>query len=192
VKRALIVLALIFAATLVTGITETTLQGQGNGNGGSSEVQAGFRAVPPEISLSLAGKNRSLVYEGSYYVNGISDCVGCHNGPPGDDPMNPIPLEDRYLAGGADFGIVFTRNLTPDSTGKPAGLTLDEFFAVIREGRDWKNLPPPVGVPDTLIIMPWEAYRHGTNRFIRAVYEYLKAIPCLPGGPAPDSATRCN
>jgi hypothetical protein len=165
-------------------------KGKEQGNGGDSEIQAGFRAVPPEIRLNLAGKNRSLVYEGSYYVNGISDCVGCHNAP--DDPMNPKPLGQRYLAGGTMFGPVFARNLTPDATGKPAGLTLREFRLAMREGRDWKNLPPLVGNPDTLIVMPWEAYRHGTDRFIEAIYEYLSTLPCLPGGPAPDSATRCN
>jgi len=190
-KRGAFALAFVSALALIVGTTKSPAQSQGKGNGGDSEVQAGFRAAPPEIPLDLAGKNRSLVYEGSYYVNGISDCVGCHNAPD-PDPMNPIPLEDRYLAGGQDFGIVFTRNLTPDSTGKPAGLTFSEFKAVIREGRDWKNLPPSFTNPDTLIIMPWEAYRHGTDRFIEAVYEYLKSIPCLPGGPAPDSATRCN
>jgi len=189
-KRIIIVFALVCTAALIAR-RETPVQGQGQGNGGSSEIQAGARAVPPEITLDLAGKNKSLVYEGSYYVNGISDCVGCHNGPEGD-PANPIPLEDRYLAGGQDFGPVFTRNLTPDSTGNPAGLTFDQFLAVIRVGRDWKNLPPAIGNPDTLIVMPWPAYRHGTDRYIRAIYEYLKSIPCLPGGPAPHSETRCD
>jgi hypothetical protein len=192
-KRLFIVFALVCVAALIARV-ETPVQGQGQGQGSrdSSEINAGVGAVPPEITLDLSGKNRSLVCEGSYYVNGISDCVGCHNGPEGDDPANPIPLEDRYLAGGQDFGPVFTRNLTPDSTGNPAGLTFPEFLAVIRVGRDWKNLPPAVGDPDTLIIMPWPAYRHGTDRFIRAIYEYLRSIPCLPGGPAPDSATRCE
>lgn len=192
-RRIIGVFAIVFAAGLIAALG-TTVQGQGQGQGQGnegSEVQAGRRAVPPEITLNLAGKNKSLVYEGSYYINGVSDCGGCHNAPEGD-PANPIPLEDRYLAGGQDFGPVFTRNLTPDATGKPAGLTFDEFLAVIRVGRDWKNLPPNVGNPDTLIIMPWMAFRFGTDRFVRAMYEYLSAIPCLPGGPAPDSAERCD
>jgi hypothetical protein len=185
-RRILVVFAIVCAVVFIAGI-ETSVQGQGQDNGVSSEVQAGKRAVPPEITLNLAGKNKSLVYEGSYYVNGVSDCGGCHTS---DDQS--VPLEDRYLAGGVNFGPVFTRNLTPDATGKPAGLTFDEFLAVIRVGRDWKNLPPPAGDPDTLIIMPWPAYRFGTDRYVRAIYEYLSTIPCLPGGPAPDSATRCD
>ena len=188
-KRILIVFALFCVAALLARV-ETPVQGQGQGNGGSSEIQAGAGAVPPEITLDLAGKNKSLVYEGSYYVNGIGTCAGCHTRE--FDPSNPIPLEDRYLAGGQPFGPVFSRNLTPDSTGNPAGLTFDQFLAAIRVGRDWKNLPPVVGDPDTLIIMPWPEYRYGTDRFIKAIYEYLRSVPCLPGGPAPDSATRCD
>ena len=188
-KRSLIVFALLFVAALIVRIVEAPVHGQGQGNGGSSEIQAGASAVPPGITLNLEGKNPSLVYQGSYYVNGISDCVGCHNGP---DPDNSIPLAERYLAGGQDFEIVRTRNLTPDANGLPAGLTFQQFVEVIREGRDFKELPPKIGDPDTLIIMPWEAYRHGTDRFIRAVYEYLRSIPCLPGGPLEDSATRCE
>jgi hypothetical protein len=191
-KRSLIVLASLCVAALVVRIVEAPLQGQGQGNGGSSEVQAGRGAVPPEITLNLAGKNPSRVYEGSYYVNGVSDCTGCHNGPETDESGAPIPLEERYLAGGQNFGPVFTRNLTPDANGLPAGLTFEQFVQVIRQGRDFKELPPIVGNPDTLIVMPWPAYRHGTDRFIRALYEYLKAVPCLPGGPLEDSATRCD
>jgi hypothetical protein len=111
---------------------------------------------------------------------------------PRDSEGNPIPLAERYLAGGQNFGPVFSRNLTPDASGLPAGLTFEQFVAVIRTGRDFKEHPPIIGNPDTLIVMPWPAYRHGTDRFIRAVYEYLKSVPCVPGGPLEDAATRCE
>jgi hypothetical protein len=32
--------------------------------------------------------------------------------------------------------------------------------------------------------MPWPAYREMTDRDLRAIYEYLGAIPCLPAGSA--------
>jgi hypothetical protein len=134
---------------------------------GESEVQRGFEIAP--VRLNMAGKNPSLVGQGSYYVNGISDCVGCHTGPNG------------HLSGGNDFGIVVTRNLTPDASGKPAGLTLAQFKEVMRLGTDFKNLPPPGS--SKLIIMPWPAFSHGTERFLEAIYEYLRAIPCIEGGP---------
>ena len=143
------------------------------GNNGQSEAQRGFEIAP--VRLNMAGKNPSLVGEGSYYVNGISDCVGCHTGSTG------------HLGGGVDFGPVITRNLTPDSHGLPAGLTLSQFKEAMKLGTDFKNLAPP----GPLIIMPWPAYRHGTERYLEAIYEYLRAIPCLEGGPGLP-ANRCS
>jgi hypothetical protein len=34
---------------------------------------------------------------------------------------------------------------------------------------------------DLLQIMPWTAYQNMTDRDLRAIYEYLSAIPCLEG-----------
>ena len=170
---------------------------QGKGDGGESEVQRGFQIAP--VPLNLAGKDRSLVGLGSYLVNGPSDCIGCHTVDlylPGGDPFLGQPAAintETYLAGGAAFGPFISRNLTPDSTGRPAGLTLSEFKAVLRTGIDFKALPPHVpDDPGLLQVMPWPAYRHGSDRFIEAIYEYLSAIPCLPGGPVPGSETRCG
>jgi hypothetical protein len=144
----------------------------GQENSGQSEVQRGFEIAP--VTLNLKGLSRGLVGEGSYYVNGISVCAGCHTG------------ESGYLGGGVPFGPVLSRNLTPDAAGLPAGLTFTEFEQAIRLGTDFKGLFPP----GPLIVMPWQEYRYGTDRFIRAIYEYLKAVPCVEGGPG-QPANRC-
>jgi len=36
-----------------------------------------------------------------------------------------------------------------------------------------------------LQIMPWNIYRNMTNRDLRAIYEYLSAVPCIAGPPEP-------
>jgi hypothetical protein len=168
-KRSIVNGLLAGAAVLLMGTIQSSAQ---QGNSGESEVQRGFDIAP--VTLDLDGKNRSLVGLGSYYVNGPSDCVGCHTGSTG------------HLGGGVDFGVVFTRNLTPDAHGLPAGLTFSEFVQVMRQGTDFKGLFPP----GPLIIMPWEAYRHGTDRYLEAIYEYLRSIPCIEGGPGQPSS-RC-
>jgi hypothetical protein len=148
---------------------------QGQGNPGESEIQRGFDIAP--VTLELKGKNRGLVGLGSYYVNGVSDCLGCHSGANG------------YLSGGVGFGnppFVFSRNLTPDSNGLPGGLTFDQFEQAMRLGTDFKNLAPP----GTLVVMPWPAFRHGTDHFLQAIYEYLSSVPCIEGGPG-IPANRC-
>ena len=162
---------------------------QGQGNGGESEIQRGFEIAP--VPLNLAGKNRGLVGLGSYLVNGPMDCLGCHTNDlylPGGDPFLGQPASINtatYLGGGVSFGPFVSRNLTPDSQGRPAGLTLSQFKQVLRIGADLKGVEqPPVPAPTPLLqVMPWPAYRHSTEHFLEAIYAYLSAIPCLEGGP---------
>ena len=50
-------------------------------------------------------------------------------------------------------------NLTPDSTGKPDGLTLEQFKIVLRTGHDVLTKGHP-----TLAVMPWPYYRNMTDQ----------------------------
>ena len=53
----------------------------------------------------------------------------------------------------------------------PAGLTFDQFLSVIQTGHDPDK-------PDEIFqTMPWPIFRHMTKRDLRAIYEYLSAIP---------------
>ena len=82
----------------------------------------------------------------------------------------------NYLAGGVHFGPFTSRNITPDLSGKPAGLTGDEFVQALRIGHD--SEPPH----DLLQVMPWPVYRNMTDRDLRSIYEYLTTIPhAMPG-----------
>ena len=63
--------------------------------------------------------------------------------------------------------------------------TLDQFLEVFTIGTDFDDDPPVVPGPhssDLLQIMPWPVFRKMTDREKRAIYEYLRAIPCLPAG----------
>src|SRR5262245_2180247 len=137
-------------------------------------------AISP-VPLDLAGKNRALVGLGSYLVNAVGGCNDCHTNPsyaPGGDPFLGQPAvvnASVYLAGGRPFGPgIVSANITPDANGLPAGLTLKEFITTLRTGRDPDH-------PDKILqVMPWPVYANMTDRDLRAVYEYLKAIPPLP------------
>ncbi len=50
----------------------------------------------------------------------------------GDGQINSA----NYLAGGVNFGVAVSKNLTPDAMGKPEGLTLEQFQIAIRTGHD--------------------------------------------------------
>jgi hypothetical protein len=157
------------------------------------KVIRGLRLSP--VPLDLDGTSLPLVGLGSYIVNAQGGCNDCHTNPsyaPGGDPFMGEPEQINtaaYLAGGNPFGPYVSRNLTPCAEGKPAGLTFEEFERVMRTGVDLKD--GQSGPPNTPIlqVMPWPVYGKMTDCDLRAVYEFLRAIPphaaegCTPGGP---------
>src|SRR5580704_18166583 len=132
----------------------------------ASLVRIGYKIAP--VPLNLAGKDRDLVGLGSYLVNAVGDCNGCHTagGPPnfnyapGGNPYfhQPQVVDPTvYLSGGQNFGPVGTptgpngysgpnmisRNLTPDKNGRPeGGHTLAEFKKIMRRGKDFDHIHP--------------------------------------------------
>ena len=196
-KRMLLYVAAVsglFAA--VTLISNSPLKGDDNKRNrgedeGELEVQTGFRISP--VKLNLKDKDPELVGLGSYIVNAQGGCNDCHTCPsyaPGHNPF-PAPFgvsgdgqinSANYLAGGIAFGPpppvgVVSANLTPDATGKPGGLTLEQFEIALRTGHD--PLDPKFGL---LAVMPWPYFRHMTGRDLDAIYAYLSAIPSASPG----------
>jgi hypothetical protein len=208
-----------FAAIILAGIANSskrvTAQDDRGGQTEESRIQRGFDIAP--VPLNLQRKNRSLVGLGSYIVNAVGDCNGCHSaGPPTEfaSDGNPYQLSppfagkaeintNNYLGGGRDFGPfgappqiphLYSRNLTPDKTGLPAGgHTYAEFVEIMRQGTDFDHVHPncTAGTPtnclmppfngDLLQVMRWPFFKNMTDHELRAIYEYLSAIPCNPG-----------
>ncbi|HCX31549.1 MAG TPA: hypothetical protein DHU55_17530 [Blastocatellia bacterium] len=195
--------------TAVLGIALThSPKGKAAGGGDDSEskIQRGFAIAP--VPLNLVGKNRSQVGLGSYLVNAVGDCNGCHHATlsasspyaPGGDPYHGQPKQVEqagYLAGGTPlFGPFFIpRNLTPDKTGRPeGGASFEEFSAIMRTGIDPDHAHPQFG--PFLQVMPWPAFQDMTDHDLLAIYEYLSAIPCIEGDPGLPNprpiGTRCQ
>jgi hypothetical protein len=208
---------LIVAASLLTS-PRVHADGDDHGESDEARIKIGLDIAP--VNLTYDRHNRKLVGLGSYIVNAVSECNGCHSAGPAtqfDGTHNPYlrpgiftpPTKENthtYLGGGRDFGQVgptiisptipphiVSRNLTPDHTGLPeGGATFAEFHDTIRHGIDHDHLhpncngttitnncfPPPFN-GDLLQVMPWPAYQDWTDRDLLAVYEYLKAIPCI-------------
>ena len=187
-QRVSLAIAFATASVLCASASAEGRDGQDNDRGDrhdQSQIKRGFEIVPPGVALNLVGKNRALVGLGSYIVN-TSGCIDCHSRPsyaPGGDPFQGQPEivnAAQYLSGGRQFGPFTSANITPDYAGKPAGLTLTEFLAVLRTGHDPKD---PQGPP--LQVMPWPTFGKKTERDLTAIYEYLRAIPSLPNNPKP-------
>ncbi len=177
----------------------------------NAKIQIGFQVAP--VELNLHGKDRELVGLGSYLVNVVAGCNGCHSaGPqteyaPGGNPFggqSAVVNKATYLGGGRDFGSlipgsadIVSRNLTPDKTGMPeGGHSFADFLKIMRTGVDLDQLHPTcTGAPNSgcvpppfngslLQIMPWPEFHNMTSHDLRAIYEYLSAVPCIAGPPS--------
>ncbi len=214
-------IATAFAAIILAGMVDSSKRVGARDEATSdqteeSRIRRGFDIAP--VPLNLQGKNRALVGLGSYIVNAVGDCNGCHSaGPPteftgGGNPYQLSPPFSgkqeintaNYLGGGRDFGPygappqiphLYSRNLTPDKTGLPAGgHSYEEFVEIMRQGTDFDHVHPSCtgpGTPanclakpfngDLLQVMRWPFFRNMTDHELRAIYEYLGAVPCNPG-----------
>ena len=180
---------------------------------GDSRIEQGLQIAP--VPLNLNGKDRNLVGLGSYLVNAVASCNDCHSaGPqtqfvPGGNPFfgqQPTRINPAtYLGGGRDFGPVVpgspdivSRNLTPDKTGLPeGGRTYGQFMQELTTGVDLDHLHPTRSATVTtncipapfdgnrLQIMAWFGFANLIDHDLRAIYEYLSAVPCIEGPPAP-------
>lgn len=180
----------------------------------NSEVKIGFEIAPVHLNLAgknraLVGLG-SYIVNAQADCNGCHSADPSTEFAPGGNPyfgQSTTVNQATYLGGGRDFGPypgpgpfphIISRNLTPDKTGKPeGGHTFSEFVQIIRNGTDMDHLHPTcTGAPngsclpppfdgDLLQIMPWPIYHNMTYHDLQAIYEYLSAIPCVEGPPAP-------
>jgi hypothetical protein len=151
-------------------------------------------AIAP-VTLNLTGRDRNMVGLGSYLVNAVAGCNDCHTNPSYTTSGNPFQGQAKkvntagYLSGGMAFGPFISRNITPDYTGRTNGETVDDFLAIMKTGVDPEKIHPAIS--PLLQVMPWPTYQSMMDSELRAMYEYLSAIPCLEGGPNAPS-NRCT
>lgn len=133
------------------------------------------------VSLNTKNKNMNHVIRGSYLVNVVANCGSCHSTniyKTGTDPYKGQPVEidtTKYLAGGKKYSnnTITSANLTPDASGKPAGLTFKQFQAAMTKGTD------PEDATKLIAIHPWPIYKNMTNYDLASIYDYLSSIPSL-------------
>lgn len=159
---------LTFVAIVLGAISIKTPRVHASEDDTDSRVEIGFKIAP--VPLNLAGKDYALVGLGSYLVNAVGDCNGCHTS--GSAPLGIYPYVTGYnpyfsqpekidptvyLAGGTNFGtagtstgpngysgpFIISRNLTPDKNGLPeGGHTLAQFKQILRQGTDFDHIHP--------------------------------------------------
>jgi hypothetical protein len=206
--------AAIVLAGMLSNSPRVTATDDDDEDRNESKIRRGFEIAPVPLNLegksrALVGLG-SYIVNAQGDCNGCHSAGPPTEFVPGGNPYfgQPEKLNPAtYLGGGRDFGPypapnsplhIISRNLTPDRTGMPeGGHTFSEFVQIIRTGKDFDHLHPTcTGVPnancvqppfdgDLLQIMPWPIYKNMTDHDLRAIYEYLSAIPCIAGPPAP-------
>jgi hypothetical protein len=147
-------------------------------------------------SPAMKGDMKSDAVKRGAYLVMVGGCNDCHT-PMKMGPMGPAPMMERMLSGHMEgspdpagtlgktdialasndltawkqpFGLVYTRNLTPDKTGL-GDWTEEQFIKTLRTGKhqgDGRALLPP---------MPWFNYAGMTDDDLKAVWAYLRSIP---------------
>jgi hypothetical protein len=175
----------IVIASLLGCTKSSPLAGASTADPHDAERAAIGLGIAP-VPLTTQGLDTTLVGIGSYLVNATGGCNDCHTVPnfaAGGDPYKgekPIINTAHYLQGGRQFGPITSRNLTPKGADRlPAGLSFAQFKWVMQTGED------PKDAKRLLQVMPWPIFAHLSEPDLRAIYEFLRAIPALPDNPNP-------
>lgn len=122
-------------------------------------------ATPANLDVDLAAR-------GQYLTEGLLQCLVCHSERDWDEPGAP-PVEGREGAGkvfrqDGEYRLV-AGNITPDPETGIGDWTDEELDNAIRHGvgRDGRRLDP---------LMYANAYRHLTDRDLRAVIAFLRSL----------------
>ncbi len=121
------------------------------------------------VTMAPAAMAETPLQRGTYLMRGIVACGNCHT-PKGPDGT---PLADQELAGGFVIDLPVFRavasNITPDKETGIGSWTDQEIIDAIRNGRrpDGTIIGPP---------MPIEFYRSMSDRDVRAIVAYLRAV----------------
>lgn len=187
----------------------------------NSKIQIGFAIAPVPLNMAGKNPAQVGLGSYIVNTEGCNDCHSAGpptEYSPGHNPYFGQPKQVNqatYLGGGRNFGVlipgtnsyqIISRNLTPDTSGLPeGGDTYEQFLAHMRTGVDDDHLHPtcPVGavtpscIPfpfdgNLLQIMPWPNFKDFTDNDMRAIYEYLSAVPCVEGNYPLDPPHRCG
>jgi mono/diheme cytochrome c family protein len=137
----------------------------------------------PAALTSLSADDRTLYARGSYLVNAVADCSGCHTNPSRDFINQKVPA-DKFLSGGAVFApppgldalLKTTRSMSANLLGGSHGvllpMTYEQFKKVIVDGKFTQGtVTRDVAYP---MAQTSEALRKMNEDDIQAIYTYLK------------------
>jgi hypothetical protein len=146
-------------------------------------------ADPPALA-TMSSSERSLYARGSYMVNAVGECTGCHTTPPRTQDFK-LPI-DRWLTGGFIFQVppgldamlkgkrTLTGNLMGATNGAFSRYTsYEDFRKVIFDGKVIRNgATRDLAFPMNFVA---QQLQKANEDDLKAMYTYLKAQKPLTG-----------
>jgi mono/diheme cytochrome c family protein len=141
-------------------------------------LRAPHRAAPREIRVASSPE---ILDRGKFLYEVVADCDGCHGDRNWDQQLAPVRRSGAGFRFPAEMGLpgtVVASNITSDPVAAIGAWSDGEKLRAIREGigRDGRTLFP---------MMPYESYRHMSDRDAEALVAYLNTLP-----PAKDQRQR--
>ncbi|MGH8427353.1 MAG: c-type cytochrome [Gammaproteobacteria bacterium] len=151
----------VFASVAVTALANQPVPAPGS----ATARKVGYPAIKmPPTGSALAGE----VIRGAYLVK-ISDCMACHTDH--DDSGLKAPAFSGGLPMKTPFGIIYSRNITPDKATGIGSWTFEQFDDAVRYGES------PHGY--LFAAMPYAFYNKMSRDDVHAMWEYLKRVPAV-------------
>jgi mono/diheme cytochrome c family protein len=112
---------------------------------------------------SLYAKSNELIDKGKE-VAVAADCYACHTNSNGEKYGGGVPFP-------TPFGIVYSKNISPDKINGIGSYSYKEFSEAIRQGVSKRgNLYPA---------MPYDSFHLITDADTKALYDYFQSIPAV-------------
>ena len=142
----------------------------GLGLGLAGMLSLASTALPLRAAIDPVSAPDPTLYSAGTIARGrmlaaLGDCAVCHTAPGGQHYAGGLPIE-------TPFGIVYSRNITPDVATGIGGWSYAAFARAMREGisRDGSHLYP---------VFPYTDFTRASDDDLQALYAYLMSRPAV-------------
>ncbi len=135
----------------------------------ASTLTKDFTVPYPVVQVPAASTTLAREIRQGEYLARLSDCMACHT------DHDRTSIKGKPFAGGlpmqTPFGVIYSRNITPDKGTGIGSWTFRQFDDAVRYGKS------PQGY--LFAAMPYPNYNLMSRAQVHAIWEYLKRVPAV-------------
>lgn len=168
---------------LVVGLGSYFINGPGDCNGCHEAAPIGPEWTSNPYNYCSPGVEcPKQVDVAAYLGGGVNFGPICTTEPSDLEPGSSTLQTSGPCAGYYEY-FIYSKNLTPDYTGRAeGGATFQQFLTILKTGHDFDQAHTSAVYPvdgSLLQVMPWPNIGNMTDDDIFAMYEYLSSVPCI-------------